>query len=59
LRGVAVGFGRIEGALDIGVIERGEELPLRNARAFIEEYSGDAPGNLGSDGGATARRGEA
>ena len=56
LGGVAVGFGGIEGALDVGIIERGEELPLRNACAFVEEYPGDAAGNLGSDGRAASRR---
>jgi hypothetical protein len=56
LGGVAVGFGGIERALDVGIIQRGEELALGDARAFIEEYPGDPAGNLGGDGGATSRR---
>ncbi len=56
LGGVSVGSCRIEGSLDIGIIQGGEELALRNAGTFVEEDSGDAAGNLGGDGGAAAGR---
>ncbi len=55
LRGVAIGFRRIERAFDVGIIEGSKELALRHASAFIEEDAGDAAGNLGGDGGTAAR----
>src|SRR5260370_15477713 len=56
LSSVAVGFGGIEGALNVGIIEGGQQLALGDPRAFIEENPGDAAGNLGSNGGPPAWR---
>ena len=56
LGGVAVGFGRIERALDVGIVQGGQELVFGDARTFIEEHAGDAAGNLRGDGGAAAGR---
>ncbi len=56
LRGVAVRFRGIQGAFVVGIIERSKELALFDARAFVKENAGDAPGDFGGDGGAAARR---
>ena len=44
----------VERSFGVGIIERGEELAFLDPSTLIEENAGDAPGDLGSDGGATA-----
>jgi len=56
LRGVPIGLGGVKSAARISIVERGEKLVFAEARALVEENSGDATGNLGGDGGATPRR---
>ncbi len=56
LGGIAVGFGGIESALDVGIVKPGEELALGDAGAFVEKDAGDAAGNLGGDSSAAAGR---
>ena len=56
LAGIAVGLDGLEDAPGVCVIERGEQLALGDARAFIEKNAGDAAGDFGGDGGAAARR---
>src|SRR5208283_2349425 len=56
LRGVPIGLGGVQSAAGIGIVERGEKLVFAEARALVEEDSGDTAGNLGGDGGATPRR---
>ena len=55
LRGIAVGFGGIQGATRIGIIQRRQELPLRHTRTFIKHHTGHPAGNLRGDGGAPPR----
>ena len=54
LGGDAIGPGGIQRSFGVGIIERGEELAFLDPSTLIEENAGDAPGDLGSDGGATA-----
>src|SRR5438105_9174114 len=37
------------------MVERGEQVAVRDAGAFVKENAGDAPGYLGGNGGAAAR----
>jgi len=55
LRSVAVRFGRVQRAENIGIIERREHESLRDMHAFIEEDAGDAAGDFRGDCGAAAR----
>ncbi len=52
---VAIGFRGVQGAASIGIIQSGQELPFGHAGTFVKEDTGDPTGNLGGDGGATAR----
>ena len=56
LRGVAIGFGGVQAAKGVGIVELGEQLAFFHASTFIKVDAGDAAGNFGGDSGAAARR---
>src|SRR4029077_680120 len=55
LRGVAIGFGGVQGLLGVGVVEGGEKLVFADAGAFVEENACNTASDFGGDRCATPR----